>query len=374
MKKIIRILILLPVLLLMFSCVVKKKAVEPVTKVQSLGENNSVMDGSLLYALPLTVFRISVEIERTIEEPGPYAQYASEMLGLKDVITRENEYWSVKSVTVNNYDEVDPSEFYVIESNTTLRTNALALKKAGLILDINPGAYGRDQNEKAGEESDLSGLEFEDLGANEYFITQRDTAYRLTKYDSIFIKIPYLVEKKKPLPLEQLAEKAAKTLLELRDGMHLILTGEANVFPQSKASIDEINRLEKEYLALFAGKTLKERKVLNLTFIPKKEMAGKPVVLFRFSDLTGPSGNASGSAEPVTITLEPVKKTRDITYISRPGTDDEQQVVYDKLYYRMPDVVLTRISLGDETICESRKMIYQFGEIIQLPANFIIGK
>jgi hypothetical protein len=374
MKKIIPVLTVVIVLFLLTSCASKKAMLEPVTTVRSLGEMNSVTDGSLIYALPMTVFRISVEMERTIEEPGPYARYASEMLGLKNVITNESEYWSIKSVSINNYDEVDPSEFYVIESNAIMQTNALALKKAGLVLDINPGVYGRDKSEVAGEESNLTGLEFQDLGANEYFITQRDTAYRLTKYDSVFIKIPYLVEKKKPLTLEQLADKAAKTLLELRDGIHLILTGEANVFPQSYASIDEINRLEKEYLALFAGKTLKEKKILNLTFIPEKDMEGKPVVLFSFSDLTGPAGNESASADSVTITLESAKKTRDITYIEKPKTDDEQVMNYDKLYYRMPEVVVTTIRLGNEKMYESRKMIYQFGNIIQLPANYIIGK
>jgi hypothetical protein len=374
MKKIIPVLTVVIVLFLLTSCASKKAMHEPVTTVRSLGEMNSVTDGSLIYALPMTVFRISVEMERTIEEPGPYARYASEMLGLKNVITNESEYWSIKSVSINNYDEVDPSEFYVIESNAIMQTNALALKKAGLVLDINPGVYGRDKSEVAGEESNLTGLEFQDLGANEYFITQRDTAYRLTKYDSVFIKIPYLVEKKKPLTLEQLADKAAKTLLELRDGIHLILTGEANVFPQSYASIDEINRLEKEYLALFAGKTLKEKKILNLTFIPEKDMEGKPVVLFSFSDLTGPAGNESASADSVTITLESAKKTRDITYIEKPKTDDEQVMNYDKLYYRMPEVVVTTIRLGNEKMYESRKMIYQFGNIMQLPANYIIGK
>jgi hypothetical protein len=374
MKKIIPVLTVVIVLFLLTSCASKKAMLEPVTTVRSLGEMNSVTDGSLIYALPMTVFRISVEMERTIEEPGPYARYASEMLGLKNVITNESEYWSIKSVSINNYDEVDPSEFYVIESNAIMQTNALALKKAGLVLDINPGVYGRDKSEVAGEESNLTGLEFQDLGANEYFITQRDTAYRLTKYDSVFIKIPYLVEKKKPLTLEQLADKAAKTLLELRDGIHLILTGEANVFPQSYASIDEINRLEKEYLALFAGKTLKEKKILNLTFIPEKDMEGKPVVLFSFSDLTGPAGNESASADSVIITLESAKKTRDITYIEKPKTDDEQVMNYDKLYYRMPEVVVTTIRLGNEKMYESRKMIYQFGNIIQLPANYIIGK
>ena len=35
--------------------------------------------------------------------------------------------------------------------------------------------------------------------------------------------------------------------MELRDGKHMILTGETNLFPQDEAAINEMNRLEKEY-------------------------------------------------------------------------------------------------------------------------------
>jgi len=33
-----------------------------------------------------------------------------------------------------------------------------------------------------------------------------------------------------------------------------------------------------------------------------------------------------------------------------------------------------RINMGSEKLFNSRKLIYQFGEVIQLPANYIIGK
>ena len=36
----------------------------------------------------------------------------------------------------------------------------------------------------------------------------------------------------------------------------MILTGETNLFPQDGAAIDEINRLDREYTALFAGKSM----------------------------------------------------------------------------------------------------------------------
>jgi hypothetical protein len=51
-----------------------------------------------------------------------------------------------------------------------------------------------------------------------------------------------------------------------------------------------------------------------------------------------------------------------------------KEQVFDKIFYRVPDVVNLKISLGSEVLFSSRRLIYQFGEVIQLPANFIIGK
>ena len=82
------------------------------------------------------------------------------------------------------------------------------------------------------------------MGSDEYYMVTRDTAYRVVEIDTAFIKIPYLVEKKKQLGIDQLAENAAKALLELRDGKQMILSGEANVFPQDASPINEINRME----------------------------------------------------------------------------------------------------------------------------------
>ena len=137
-----------------------------------------------------------------------------------------------------------------------------------------------------------------DLGSDEYFQLQRDTAYKRMNVDSSFVRIPYIVEKKKKLTIDQLAEKAAKRLMELRDGKHLILTGEATVFPQSDAAINEINRLEKAYTELFTGKTIKDSFTFSYQIIPSKAMVGKPVTLFQFSDLTGPVTGANERRKP----------------------------------------------------------------------------
>ena len=359
-------------ILLVYSCAFERKFADSKSVILPLSDSAALRDGSIVYGLPRTVFTVVVDMERTIEKPGPYAQFADDLLGLTDVIKNESESWSIEGITVKTHDELDPSEFYVISSTSLFQTNVLALRKEGLILDLNPAIYY--SSEKQGRKSESGDFQssFFDLGSDEYFRVQRDTAYRRLNVDSSFIRIPYIVEKKKNLTIDQLAEKAAKRLMELRDGKHLILTGEANVFPQSDAAINEINRLEKSYTELFTGKTLKETFTYSYQLTPQITMVGKPVTLFQFSDQTGPVGGTMKGGKPVTAEFIPENKTKDLTILNRVQAKTEAPK-YDKLFYRVPDVVDLKISLGAEKLFDSRKLIYQFGEVIQLPANYIIG-
>jgi len=373
MKATFRLIVLLSVLLLTYSCSTNKRLADSNSVILPLSDSAALRDGSIVYGLPRTVFTVAVDMERTIEKPGPYAQFAEDLLGLTDVIKTENESWSIESITVRSHDELDPSEYYVINSTSLFQTNVLALRREGLILDLNPSVfYSSEKQGNSNESGNVQSHSF-DLGSDEYFLLQRDTAYKRMNVDSSFVRIPYIVEKKRKLGVDQLAEKAAKRLMELRDGKHLILTGEATVFPQSDAAINEINRLEKAYTELFTGKTIKESFTFSYQIIPQKSMVGKPVTLFQFSDLTGPVNGSANGGKPVTVEFNPEKKTKDLSIINRVQTRSEAKK-YDKLFYRVPDVVGIKINLGSQKLFDSRKLIYQFGAVIQLPANYIIGK
>jgi hypothetical protein len=361
-------------ILMTFSCSMQKKAVGPSARIMPFGDTVHLREGSLVYSLPMTTLNITVDVERHVEKPGPYAKYANDLLGIKEIMTQDKEYWTISGVKVSSATEPDPSEFYVIETTSMFQTNALKLKREGLILDLNPETYDNNPDQAVSRKPTRKYEGFLDLGSDEYFVNQSDTAYRLVKLDTSFIKIPYLVEKKRQLSLDQLAEKAAKSLLELRDGRHLMLSGEANVFPQARPALDEINRLEKEYLALFAGKSWTETRTLTYTIIPQKNTSGKSVPLFMFSPEEGVADLNSKKGVPVSLLLSKIAGSRDMTVITYPKAQDGTSAVNDKLYYRMPQITTVDIKKGEETIYSGRKLIYQLGNIMQLPSNYIIGK
>jgi hypothetical protein len=341
--------------------------------VAPLTEQAAISEGSIVYGLPLTVMDIELETERVIEIPGPYSRFAGDLLGLTDVIKNENEFWTITGIIVKSHQELDPAEFYVIGASALFGTNVLELKKAGLIMDLNPEIYSSPEGCYRSIETEAGRLNIYDLGSDEYFQDKRDTLYKIVSVDTAFVRIPYLVEKKQKLGIDRLAEKAAVRLMELRDGKHLILTGETNIFPQDEAAINEINRLEKEYIELFTGKTLKEKHVYKYQVIPQKDQIGKQITLCTFSELTGPGAASEKSGSPVMIEFVPGMITKKLNLISG-KTNESPSHKFDKLFYRVPDVANVNITIGDEVISTSRKLIYQFGEIVRLPFNFVIGK
>jgi hypothetical protein len=373
MKKSSAYYVFLLVLFLVVSCSTSKKVSFTRPEVKPLSDTVRIREGSLVYALPMTVFNIRVEMQKTIELPGPYAKYARDLLGLNNVIMNRNERWSITGISVDSHQEADPSEYYVIEASGLFRTNALEMKEEGLILDLNPALDSQGTDHIKGKEQNINRFTTYDLGSDEYYSVQSDTAFRRVRVDSSFIRIPYIVEKKKLLTNDQLAEKAAKRLMDLRDGKILILTGEANVFPQSSAAIDEIDRMEQDYTQLFTGKTFNEALKLSYQFIPGKDTESKTVILFNFSAASGPSVSASASSTPFRVEIVPEQKIKDLTMITReqPETSIGRN---DKLYYRIPDIVSLNITMGKETLYSSRRMVYQLGEILQLPSNYILGK
>jgi hypothetical protein len=341
--------------------------------VSQLSEKSSLKEGSIVYGLPRTVFNVVVDMERTIEVPGPYWKYAGDLLGLDNVIKARNEFWTIRNVSVLSAEELDPSQFYVIESNGVFESNVLSMKKEGLILDLNPSMYYSAGNKNISREGESTPFSTLDMGSDEYFQVQSDTAFRRVNLDSTFIRIPYIVEKRKQLPDEQLAERAAKRLMEMRDGKHQILTGESNVFPQSEAAINEMNRMENEYLELFTGKTLKERKTFTFQIIPSSQNAGKQVKLFQFSEFAGPVEDQA-TGEPVMVELTPERKTKVLSSLNSQLTGGSGKHAENKLYYRIPDIANLKITIGNEVLFNSRRLVYQLGEIVQLPSGLILAR
>ena len=355
--------------LILYACSVKEVPVRVNTQVLPLGDTVKLYEGSLVYALPQTVLDFTVVAEKTVQKAGPYHRYANELLGLRDVISSDQVIWSLKEVKINAVQELDPSEFYVMKSDGLIEINAIRMINAGLIMDVNPSLYMNREFDSRNYAADDARIGYRDMGSDRYYNIEQDTAYKVIDIDTAFVRIPYVLERRRQLSLSEQAEHAARILLELREGRHLILTGEATVFPQDKAAIDEINRLEDQYISLFAGKSYTSEVEFDFSVVPDNSMKNKPVVIFRFSQEEGILDMGDLSGRPIVIemisnnALAPVNMIPDSTFNT-----------FDKIYYRIPEVVDIMITDGRRNLGGKRQLIYQFGKKVALPANYILRK
>lgn len=92
-----------------------------------------------------------------------------------------------------------------------------------------------------------------------------------------------------------------------------------------------------------------------------------------FSETSGPVTSADKNGKPVVVEFVPELKTAGLK-VNYARSVSKSSGTTDKLFYRVPDIVNIRISFGNEALNMSRKLIYQFGEVIRMPQNYILGK
>ena len=145
-----------------------------------------------------------------------------------------------------------------------------------------------------------------------------------------------------------------------------LVTGEAgeNVFGGGlKAALDEISRLEQEYLALFLGKQYRQTVAREYNALPSKDE--NTLVVCRFSDTAGLLPDNDLSGRPITLEMTPEKKAEASPLANR------NKEIKGGVFYRIADMVNCRLTDGNRQIAQARMPIYQFGVVVQVPVTAV---
>lgn len=347
--------------------------------VTPIGDHVNIPTGSIVYSLPQTTFYIEVTAKKTIYKQGPYHRYAERYLGVKEKFPESSVKWSIDSINISFYEEIDPDHYYIIESEGAFETNALAMTKAGLILTPNPETYNKRPTltGRVSEPSEL--MFFTDLSIKGNMkstivqssdISETDTALFITQ--PVFVK-----EEKIPKTTEEKAKEVADFLNNLKS-QRLELLGEPyDIYLDGdgfKYVIEEMKKLEKKYAELFTGLSYSEVYKASFEFTPDENISGKPEVLFRFSDDKGILPDTDLTGRPVVISFSSEKKTAVLSPMELEPfvLPDEEKKPSVPLYYRIPDVVEAKVIDGRNTLGHKKALVYQFGKIVQIPSNFLI--
>lgn len=338
-------------------------------QVTPIGQEPEEAVAKYVYALPESVIRIEVKVSETWRIPGPYWEYAERFLGIREVIRSQETRWQIEDISVSRHTELDPGHIYTLHvlEGSFDRSVLERLLDEGVLLDGSEMIQETAPGYRLHAEMEKDYVRYEDLGVYGAFEERTETMYKTLVTDTSFVRVPVqrsIVEQKSPATR---AEEAADFILDLRLRRFEMLTGEYEVYPEGEAmaaAIDRIDRLERSYLTLFTGKTITTTQKRVWFIVP--ESGGEPSVyrLGMFSGQLGFLPETLMEGEPLEVRIEPLGKMDNI----RGGYPQQPEPgAFNRIYYRLPDVVSLRIILGDRILYEQRTSLYQSGALISVP-------
>lgn len=323
------------------------------TPLVSQAQENADPTGYVTYSLPSTVIALEVDAVQEKFYAGPYAKFAEKYLGIKARQSDEASY-QLTSVKMTPYVEADQSRRYVLDLPKGQGDAFLKLTAQGLV-SLSDGGVAGTTNWRfpvAGKG------DFSDKGLSSNLTSESTTLYRNDRKESAYNKVSVqqnmIVEKS----LEKKAAETAQMILDIRDQRLRIVTGDTDATYSGEAmgaAIDELTRLEKEYLMLFVGYSEFQTQKMNFEVIPQPGET-QMYIAFRLSDTAGlvPADNLSG--KPVVMEIVPQK-------FSEPEGAPESAKAKKgvSINYRIPAICNVKLLDGVNMLLQSRIPVYQLG-------------
>ena len=313
-------------------------------------------EDGIFYYLPRNIIRLEFLVEETDYYIGPYAEFASKLMGITDYIKENKKEYSVKSVDIQLVNEIDPDAAYFISFDEKTKEPLLniILDDDGLILSV--GYEHEPAKPRILRTSFLdNGLNinvnqensFIEILDNEIEIEDDDdeeegkAPKKITKED----KAKYALEKIK---------RAKNAYMDLVTGDQDVSGGNALPF-----MVENLKSIENEYVSLFKGKVVKNTysKVFYIT--PEENQANASVSIAKFSNTDG-IVESGGKGDIIKIQFESKNSLANIKQLS---DDTKKASLANKIFYRMPAESNVKVLVGNSVLAEKQLTISQFGII-----------
>lgn len=296
---------------------------------------NAAGQASFVYSLPKTVVKINVTLQKTVEQPGEFYQYAQRYLAVNKVITAEKTTCKIVSVTAAAQVEPNPDQTYSL--------NGLANKNLSISVD---------------EKGILTGLNnFVENVKSE----KKATAKKLPKVEQTSDLLPLTEEYMMASSTVKMAEGAAKQIYQIREGRMNLLSGDVNNFPDGVAMGNLLSRMDKEeqrLTELFTGKKTITYQTETVYFDPSQTSVNQ--ILFRLSN-NGivAADDLSGSPIYVNFTAESKSQVANV---------NKSAVV---MYYILPVKGVIKINDSQNQYFTGEFTFPQFGAVLPFGENML---
>ena len=356
---------LLALMFLLYSC--------SSLKTEKITSTNKLKSYSFFYNLPKSNIDVIIKAEKQKYTPGPFKDYANKYLGIENVKTSASENWKITDVNISTSPQIDSSNYYAVLYKGRNIIKSLSMQQS-FLKSINSNYEDNYANSKNSFISNVKKVNYLPAFTNQtikpLFVEEIDTSYRIVYRDSVARRIPVYNRKTAEKNIDEQAKDAAKFIIKLRKRRLRVLTAKDKELPKNEAAnriINELNKLEKEYLELFIGKIETKKYEYHYKVVPTKNVSN-----YKICNFSQDHGFTKNGNKEINLILKNESYNMLIdTFLS---DNIKSKTIAKGLYYRLPQSCIVNLNLDDKSIFSSKIEIAQFGNILILSKNQIKNK
>ena len=316
------------------------------TNVVQVGKG-TLPQNHISYFLPQTEIVVEVSIKRTIQKNGRFANYAQRLLALNNVITSNLNKYELENVNISYNIIPDTAKIFAAEINSKTTAYNLLLSPNRIIKGVNVSDASTSLNDREGS-----------TPLSHFLDTTLIFDYSVLAEDALMATSE-----------AKMAEFAAKQIFRIRESRMEILSGDSETEYSGDALllvIRELDKIEKELVALFEGKSITFTETKIFRFIPQTAIENE--IIFRFSPLLGIVEKDDLAGRPITMSILP-------QYIlSETLNKSEKKVKKFGIYYNVSISAQIAIFDGNKQLAGNNFLFPQFGTLKFLPAELFNNK
>lgn len=318
------------------------------TVTRVVDQNINTAQEGFYYALPQTVLKIDLVVDKIQQIKGPLSEYTENYLGTTDYVRSNNTIYQLVNVSVTPTFEPDPHQVYYVqfpaEKSKDETGTGFSISSISSLLAYNDDPIESDKNVENIDQT-LIFMEGQDnfhYQADYHRKKKTDTITRKITIDTVsierFVYKTSWVDKND----EDKANEAALQISNIREARFNLLTGYQEVnYGESMQYMDQqLINLERQYLELFLGKEIKSFMNQTIYYTPSKGTTNDVLTEFNGSSTVEinifPSGN---------MNLLPENPPSKI----------------DHLYYRIPEFAIIEIIQNGELLYREKILVNQLG-------------
>lgn len=306
-------------------------------------------DYGLVYTLPNTALKVTLEGVITKKKPGEFYKYARKYLNEGDPISKESYEATLKSAVLQTYGVPDPEQRYTVtfKSGTS---PYIYLTDEGLPLAFNTDRLPSAPEVELPQAEEAAPTPLETPAArqviSEEMLQSQSTAKR--------------------------AELAARAIFDIRQTRSDLISGNADNMPPDGKSLqlmlDNLQAQEEALEAMFLGTTQVSTVVTTVNIVPDDEINGS--VIARLSPVDGFVAADDLSGAPIYLNLRITQEGE------MPVNDKGAALPFPKngFPYCIPGEASVTVSFDDEVILRQTEPMAQFGVIYGLNPNSLTNK